>query len=168
MKEHVCVDCRELPARPLEFLSPGEDALYPGPYRPSAPRPTDVAQHPRTPRCATHRRAQRKAQKAARNAAYVLRTYGLTSELKAVVWAAQGQACICGRRPTREPDTDHDHRLAREHEHPEDRACEGCLRGLLCRACNTYVVGRYSAAQLRALADYIERPTMDRIREAQR
>lgn len=37
------------------------------------------------------------------------------------------------------------------------------MRGLTCRACNTYVLGRYTAAQLRALARYLEDPPAQRL-----
>jgi hypothetical protein len=127
-------------------------------------RPTDVAQHPRRPMCATHRRAHRAAARAAAHDTYRARMYGLTGEEARALWVFQGSACPCGRQPSRRPDTDHDHRLAREHDHDVDQACPGCLRGLCCRACNTYVLGRYSAAQLRALADYLDHPPYQRMR----
>jgi hypothetical protein len=150
-----CVDCAALFYKPADLV-PGEEALYGPEFRPVKPRPTDGA--PRKPRCATHKRAEKKRAKAAAHATYVTRTYGISKEFQAALWAFQGNACPCGRQPTRFPDTDHDHRLAREHDHPEDQACEECMRGLCCRACNTYVLGRYSPAQLRALARYLESP----------
>lgn len=129
--------------------------------RPHRVRPTDAA--PRRPRCATHLRAERKRAKAAAHATYVTRTYGISKEFQAALWEFQGKACPCGRQPTRFPDTDHDHRLAREHDHPVNQACEECMRGLCCRACNTYVLGRYSPTQLRALARYLEDPPAQRL-----
>lgn len=155
-----CVDCAARPYKPVD-LAPGEEALYPGPYRPAKPRPTDGA--PRKPRCPTDKRAERKRAKAAAHVTYVTRRYGISEKFQAQLWVFQGRACPCGRQPTRFPDTDHDHRLAREHDHPEDQACEECMRGLCCRACNTYVLGRYSAEQLRALARYLDDPPAQRL-----
>lgn len=140
-----CVDCAELP----------DD------QRPRKLRPTDGA--PRKPRCATHKRAERKRAKAAAHVTYVTKTYGISAEFQRRLWEFQGETCPCGRQPTRFPDTDHDHRLAREHDHPVEQACEECMRGMCCRACNTYVLGRYSAEQLRALARYLEDPPAQRL-----
>lgn len=149
---------KELPAerRPGECVD-----CYGATPRPAVARPTDEA--PRKPRCATHKRAERKRAKAAAHATYVFKTYGISRKFQRMLWEFQGEACPCGRQPRRFPDTDHDHRLAREHDHPEDQACEECMRGLCCRACNTYVLGRYSAEQLRALARYIEDPPAQRL-----
>jgi hypothetical protein len=37
---------------------------------------------------------------------------------------------------------------------------------MCCRACNKDVLGRYSATQLRALADYLDNPPAARMRAA--
>ena len=68
----------------------------------------------------------------------------------------QGGTCPCGNKIKH---IDHDRRLARAHAHPREKSCRACWRGLLCYVCNTDILGRnYTAARLRALADYIERP----------
>lgn len=139
---HRCVDCRALPEA----------------ERPPRPRPI-AGGGPRSARCDTHWRAVRKARKAAQRVTRVTRVYGLTPAEQAALWAFQGQRCPCGRQPTRGPDTDHDHRCC-----DGPTSCGQCVRGLLCRACNREVIGRYSAAQLRALAEYIEDPPMARLR----
>lgn len=140
MKAHVCVDCKAQP--------------------PKAPRP---APHggPRSRRCATHHRAHRKGQKARAHVTYVLKTYSLSADEQAELWAFQGERCPCGRKPSRKPDTDHDHACC-----SGPTSCGRCVRGLLCRACNKEVLGRYNAAQLRALADYLDNPPMARMRAA--
>jgi len=143
-------------APPIE-RRPGECVdCYVAAQRPVVARPTDGA--PRVPRCATHKRAHLKLKRAKAHATRVKRVYGISPEFQAMIWEFQGERCPCGRRPTRFPDTDHDHVLARDHDHPDNQGCEECVRGMCCRACNTYVLGRYSAAQLRALADYLDNP----------
>ena len=145
MVEHVCRDCAAL----------SEDE------RPPSPRP---APHggPRSRRCTTHYRAHRKAQKLRAAIQRVAKVYGITEVEQAELWAFQGERCPCGRQPTRRPDTDHDHTCCNG-----PTSCGQCVRGLCCRACNTYVLGRYNAVQLRALADYLDHPPMARLRAAQ-
>lgn len=148
--EHLCVDCRALPLA----------------EQPSKPRPAPFGGL-RSRRCDTHKRAFKARQRITSHTARGQRTYGLSAEDQAALWALQGWRCPCGRQPTRQPDHDHCHDLAREHDHPDDQACRLCMRGYACRACNTYVLGRYTAAQLRALADYLDDPPMTRLRQMQ-
>lgn len=158
MAEHVCVDCRALPALP-----DGPVDIESVEYRPVRARP---APHggPRSRRCTTHWRRRRAAHKARTATTRRAGRYGVTPELFDALWAIQGRACPCGRQPRRRPDTDHDHGLAATHDHPVDYGCPECVRGLLCRACNREVLGRYNADQLRALADYLDDPPMARLR----
>lgn len=142
--QHECVDCAALPV---------DD-------RPLKPRPA-IHGGPRSRRCATHWRAHRKAQRLRAATTRVTRVYGLSSVEQAELWAFQGERCPCGRKPTRRPDTDHDHACC-----PGPSSCGRCVRGMCCRACNHQVLGRYSAAQLRALADYLDDPPMARLRRA--
>jgi hypothetical protein len=143
MTTHSCVVCAALPID----------------QQPKKPRPAHLYGRKRLKRCTTHERAERSAAKAARHATYVTTTYGLSAKEQAELWEFQGRKCPCGRKPTRMPDTDHDHRCC-----PGPKSCGKCVRGLLCRNCNTYVIGRYSAMQLRALADYLDNPSMRRMR----
>jgi hypothetical protein len=145
MPAHVCIDCKALP----------EDE------QPKTPRPTEGG--PRSQRCATHYRAYRRAEKT-RRAEYWQRTvYGLDPANYAALKAFQGDRCPCGNKIAQ---TDHDSALAAQHDHPDNRACEDCLRGLLCRFCNSDLLGkhRFTAARLRAVADYLERPPWHRLR----
>lgn len=147
MKPHLCVDCAALPIE----------------QQPKAPRP---APHggPRSKRCATHHRAIKQAQRIGRHTARVTRVYGLDRATQVELWELQGRRCPCGRQPSRMPDTDHDHALARQHDHPVNEGCVDCIRGMCCRACNSYVLGIYNADQLEALARYLRNPPMAQIR----
>lgn len=152
--QHECVDCRALAEKPIT-----EGGLE---LPPARPRPAPYG-GPRSRRCATHHRAHRAAQKARQHAAYVAKQYGLSKDEQAALWSFQGKRCPCGRTPTRMPDTDHDHSCC-----DGPTSCGRCVRGLLCRACNKDVIGRYSAAQLRALADYLDDPPAAQLRRAGR
>lgn len=162
-----CMDCASLPDRP-------DDAPCGGPlfqigqgYRPGKPRPIDARSTPRRPRCTTHWRAASKAQKAVQAAKRSRKRSGLDEDTRVALWAIQGRRCPCGAQPSRGvPDADHDHELAREHDHAEDVACSDCMRGFLCRACNREILGRRSLAQLRALVAYLEDPPMRRLERA--
>lgn len=140
--QHACIDCAALPV---------DD-------RPLKPRPA-VHGGPRSLRCATHHRRFRLAQKFRAHATYVAKTYGIDAEEQAELWEFQGERCPCGRRPTRMPDTDHDHSCCNG-----PTSCGKCVRGLTCRACNRDLLGRYSAEQLEALASYLRDPPMARLR----
>lgn len=142
--QHECVDCSALPP---------DD-------RPTRPRPA-VRGGPKSRRCETHWRAWRNARKATSHTTYVTRTYNISAEEQAALWAFQGERCPCGRKPTRMPDTDHDHSCCKG-----ATSCGKCVRGLACRACNLEVLGRYNADQLRSLASYLDDPPMARLRRA--
>lgn len=139
---HKCVDCRALPEQD----------------RPARQRP---APHGgiRVARCTTHWREFRAASELRAHLAYVRRTYNVEPEEWLALWAAQGERCPCGRKPSRFPDTDHDHACC-----PGTGSCGRCVRGLCCRACNREALGRYNATQLRALGDYLDDPPLARLR----
>lgn len=142
--QHDCIDCAGLPP---------DD-------RPQRPRPA-IHGGPKSRRCDTHQRAHARDVRTRRAVARVARVYGIDEAEQAELWAFQGERCACGRKPSRRPDTDHDHRCCNG-----PTSCGKCVRGLLCRACNTYVIGRYSAAQLRALVEYLEDPPAARLRRS--
>lgn len=83
------------------------------------------------------------------------RGYGLTPERYAALLLEQGGTCaICRKQCSRgELSVDHDHECC-----PGKSSCGGCVRGLLCRACN-YALGLVGddPEVLRAAADYLER-----------
>jgi hypothetical protein len=117
------------------------------------PRP---APHP-GPRCATHHREFRKAQKGRTRDRIVETTYGITPKQYAALKAAQGGRCaVCqvatGR--TKALAVDHDHECC-----PGPVSCGKCVRGLLCGPCNQDVIGRYGIAKLyRAIAYLLDPP----------
>lgn len=103
----------------VDALRPCKDCL-PGSKRP-APHPG--------PRCTTHHRAFKKAQKARNHDAAVVRTYGLAPGEYDRIYAAQGGVCaICLRS------TGATKRLAVDHNH-----ATGAVRGLLCGPDNQYI-----------------------------
>ena len=146
--KHPCVDCAKLPPD----------------SRPPKPRPAHLFGRKRLRRCTTCERAVRRLAKVSRRVTHVSSKFGISREDQIALWAYQGERCVCGRKPTRAPDADHDHKLAREHDHPDDQACPECFRMFACRSCNTYLIGRYTSAQLRAVADAIDDPPYQRMR----
>jgi hypothetical protein len=147
VKQHVCVDCRKLPEA----------------ERPVTPRPIVEGDGPRSGRCATHKRAKRKRQAQRVRASRVLRTFGLAPDRFAALWALQGEKCaICARRPSRSPDVDHDHACCDSRE-----SCGQCVRGLVCRWCNTELLIRIDLAAARRLVAYYEDSPMARLRRAE-
>ena len=99
---------------------------------------------------------QQKARKARAAEARRERVYQLTVDDYDGIKELQGGYCPCGRQIKH---VDHNHVLARRHDHPEDQGCPMCLRGLLCYRCNSEILGRgYNSAMLRALADYFDDP----------
>lgn len=83
--------------------------------------------------------------------------YGLSTDDVAAMVRAQSGRCLVCARALREPQVDHDHELARLHGHPEGRGCPLCVRGLLCRQCNSMLgFARDDPDTLRSAADYIE------------
>jgi hypothetical protein len=154
-----CVDCAALPGL-LTDLALGEDQLY-GPFRPTRPRPIDPRSGPRKPRCATHYEARDKAQRARTAENRRSKVHGMSAKALDALRAAQGDKCPCGSRWKH---IDHDHALAREHEHAEDESCPDCWRGLLCHTCNSDILGRgYGERRLLALVEYLRNPPARRI-----
>lgn len=131
---HVCVDC----------VAEGATGR---------PRPTDIAEHPRAPRCATHRRAARKRSALASRAKRASRVYGVPPELKVAYAATYGLRCwVCG------PITGH---RGRCHDHDHDT---GEWRGMLCDRCNRLIgLFRDDPRVLRRLAEYVEAPPAARL-----
>lgn len=102
MKKRQCKDCEPDSSRP---------APYPG------------------PRCATHHRRHRNAQKKRNHERMVARTYGLKPGEYERMYKEQGGVCAICRRATGATK-----RLAVDHDHNT-----GLVRGLLCGPCNKLV-----------------------------
>jgi hypothetical protein len=155
-REHRCVRCRLLPSMP-----DGADT-YDTRYRPPAPRPIDKRSPAGNPHCTSHWREVQAERKAGRAASYRRSTHGISDALFALVLALQGGGCACGKPFAKgyTPRVDHDHDYAREHcDHDPDVACPACFRGLLHDACNQVLVGRFTAGQLAAVAQYVTSST---------
>lgn len=95
---------------------------------------------PRSPfLCATHRRARRKGTSESRHETHILSTYNMTKEDYDALYEAQGGRCaVCqwATGKTRRLSVDHDHKCC-----SGKSSCGLCVRGLLCRPCNT-LLGR--------------------------
>jgi hypothetical protein len=81
---------------------------------------------------------------------YLLRRYGITEEdYDKLFHKQQGLCAVCGR-----PASSFSIRLSVDHDHKT-----GHVRGLLCKYCNRYVVGRHrkdsGAALLKAAYEYL-------------
>lgn len=103
-----------------------------------------IASGTRKPRCTTHTRAVKKRAQINAHGRMVQITYGLTSEQYWALYEAQGGRCaICAwaTGKTKRLAVDHDHELAKTHDHDPDKACPACVRGLLCGPCNQ-MIGR--------------------------
>lgn len=107
------------------------------------------APHP-GPRCTTHHRAFKKAQKARNHDAMVQKVYGLGPGDYERLLAAQGGRCaITGCRATGKTK-----KLAVDHNHST-----GEVRGLLCGPHNQLIgYNRDNPEAFRSLADYLESP----------
>jgi len=115
---------------------------------------TRLASYP-GPRCATHNRAFRAAQKARQHDAMVQRVYGLEPGEYARLLAAQGGRCaVTGCRATGKTKM-----LAVDHDHKT-----GEVRGILCGPHNRLIgYNRDNPEAFRSLAAYLEDPPARRV-----
>lgn len=112
------------------------------------------------PRCITHHRAVVKARKVAAHGNRTESTYGITAAEYWGIYAFQGGRCALCRLATgaaRRLAVDHDHDLAKLHDHPVDQGCRECVRGLLCKRCNRFGVPLIWEVILRTL-EYLANP----------
>lgn len=109
-KKAVCKDCR---AEGLPLTRP---ATHPG------------------PRCATHWRPVRDRRKLAAHAYQTKANFGLTEEQYWGLYKFQGGRCyMCGQASgkSKRLAVDHEHNMP-GCEHPSDKGCLRCVRGLVC------------------------------------
>lgn len=95
------------------------------------------------PRCVTHHRARRKATSLAAHGKRTEKTYGITEAQYWAIYEFQGGRCALCQFATgkaRRLAVDHDHELAKTHDHPVEQGCALCVRGLLCKRCNRFGV----------------------------
>ena len=173
-----CVDCVKRPVLPADWSRSMTVENHAVEYRPKTPRkidPRSLESHKTQPRCTTHWLAWRNGQRVKSAAARSRKRSGLDEETRQGVLAFQGGVCpACGRGTRRGVlSADHCHLIARDEcEHPEDVACENCMRGFLCDRENRHILGLLFATKgatteqviaiLRNLADYLEDPPMQR------
>ena len=134
-------------------------------YRPRVDRP---APHP-GPRCDTDHRAKTTADKLRIHGRRVVKVYGITPEFYWALYEFQGGKCyICelAYGKSKRLAVDHNHNC--DEGHPKDRACEKCVRGLLCTTCNRKIVGhlRDDPDAFRRGAEYLENPPARRLQIA--
>lgn len=138
----VCLDCEK------EGLPLTRKATKSGPRSPAL--------------CASHRRERRKGASEARHATHILQTYKMTEEEYQALYEAQGGRCaLCqwATGKTRRLSVDHDHACC-----PGKTSCGECVRGLLCRPCNTLLGRARDAIEFfqRAI-EYLTNPPAQRI-----
>jgi hypothetical protein len=132
-KSPVCKDCRS-EASEAGGIIPKRGAPHPG------------------PRCTTHHRAWKRAQKARTRDNRVCRVYGLAPGDYERLRASQGGICaVCGKWSGRNGRTK---ALAVDHDHES-----GEVRGLLCSTCNR-TIGEYrdNPELFVRMANYLLRP----------
>lgn len=160
---HPCARCAELPTDPGPFVGTTEERET----RPAVPRPVTGGT---LKLCATHRRAHTAALKERAADAQRGRRFGVTKDDWLQLIAAQGGGCACGlthatskRRLAAEHDHDREAECVRLGRHPAGKACRRCVRGAAGGQCNREIIGRFTSAQLRNLADYMDTPTAQRL-----
>lgn len=121
----------------------------------------------RTWLCATHDREKKKEDKLKRRYAHVARQFGITADEYVALYEYQGGTCALPRcRATgasRALAVEHDHDLAKLHDHPDDKACRHCVRGLVCYVHNYWLLGRL-VGDLQDGLDYLDDPPFQRMR----
>lgn len=159
---HPCKRCRALPVRSPDWSAMNGDATE---WRPESPRPLKARGY-----CASHLRDVERTEKESRSVSWRKHRRGLDEDDQAELLAEQDGACACGvvhATAKTAMHVDHDHEreglCVAAGRHPAGKSCHRCARGLAGNQCNRIVLGRYTAAQLRSLADYLERPTAQRL-----
>lgn len=110
------------------------------------------------PRCATHHRNRKRKNRTYSHSRHVEDTYSITYDEYWQIYQAQGGRCYICRRATGER-----RKLAVDHDHAccdGPTSCGKCVRGLLCRTCNKYVLGhlRDDTETLARAIEYLNNP----------
>lgn len=119
---------------------------------------------PRSPAlCASHRRSRKKWSSDRRWEAHILATYNWTPEMYWRLYELQGGRCATCQRATgktRRLSVDHDHKCC-----PGRTSCGKCVRGLLCRPCNTLLGRARDAIEFFARCiEYLQHPPANKLR----
>lgn len=109
------------------------------------------------PRCATHLRSRKEAQRTTAHDAYVLTTYSITGDEYWALYRLQGGKCYICQRATgarKRLSVDHDHACC-----SGPASCGKCVRGLLCTTDNKWLGHiRDSVATATRAAEYLTNP----------
>lgn len=107
------------------------------------------------PRCWTHHRAVKRKRSRYNHSEHIAKQYGITSEEYQEIYEYQGKKCFICQRATGAR-----RRLAVDHDHDS-----GFVRGLLCKACNRYVLGhlRDDTEAIQRAIDYVNNPPAFRV-----
>lgn len=85
------------------------------------------------------------------------------SQVAALLAHQDGRCAVCRADLGPGRVIDHDHRLAELHGHDPARACPLCVRGILCRRCNSVLGwGRESYEYFVRVVEYLKRLQGDR------
>lgn len=149
-----CKDCV------AEFKESAENGTEVYPPIDRKPRP---APHP-GPRCYSHHHKEKKRVKDARHEKRTQKTYNLPDGMYERLHAFQGGRCALCRvatGKTRKLSVDHDHACC-----SGSTSCGECVRGLLCRPCNTLLGhARDKLAFFRRCIQYLRFPPYRAMRE---
>jgi len=112
------------------------------------------------PRCVTHHRAWKRRNRDLAHSRQIDAKYELTSAEYDAIYEFQGRKCAICRHATGKSKrlcVDHDHELAKTHNHDPKQGCRRCIRGLLCSRCNRWGVPLFTDAVIRAI-NYLTDP----------
>ena len=119
------------------------------------------------PRCATHHRAERRRARLARSQHRVEVVYDMPPETYDAILEGQGGRCaVCqiANGTVKRLAVEHAHNLP-GCEHPPEKGCERCWRGICCGRCNE-LLARFTPEQLLRAIRYLYDPPAQRILRA--
>lgn len=101
-------------------------------------------------RCGEHFRERRTMIREKAHAYRTQKNYGISKEDYNAIYEYQGGKCYVCQRATgkaRMLAVDHEHNKE-GCDHAPEVGCRNCVRALLCKSCNTFLVGRYGVSSL--------------------